>query len=246
IPDTWEQANGLNPNDATDGRVIGDDGYSPVERYLNSLVENITNQQNSNGTVMGSIETAEEESEKKSYELSMLTHGSDETKTLWGFDGGFTISNTKDKGYSTGKENGIKYSSGVQYTIIIPEGLSVSAIEIKGYDNYAEVDSYLGELNGVTYPSTDYVFPQKVGDTYTVKSYKITLATPATSKLTFTPQGKQVVWVITLETTKSTTGIQHVASSQIDSDKIYNLQGVEIKQPHQGVYIKNGKKIIVR
>ena len=239
IPDTWEQANGLNPNDATDGRVIGDDGYSPVERYLNSLVENITNQQNSGGTVMGSIETAEEESEKKSYELSNATH-TDE----WNFDGGFSI--TTSKGYATGSNNCIKYSRNEKYTINIPDGISVTAIQLYGYDNYADEDAYLYELNGTTYPATDYVFPKKEDGNAVMKTYKISLATPATKTLTFTPKGQQVVWVITLETTKSTTGIQHVASSQIDSDKIYNLQGVEIKQPHQGVYIKNGKKIIFR
>ena len=113
-------------------------------------------------------------------------------------------------------------------------------------NNYADEDAYLYELNGTTYPATDYVFPKKEDGNAVMKTYKISLATPATKTLTFTPKGQQVVWVITLETTKSTTGILHVASSQIDSDKIYNLQGVEIKQPHQGVYIKNGKKIIIR
>ena len=239
IPDTWEQANGLNPNDATDGRVIGDDGYTPVERYLNSLVEDITKQQNSGGTVMGNIETAEGETEKKSYELSNATH-SDE----WNFDGGFSIST--GKGYSPGSNNCIKYSRNEKYTINIPDGLSVTAVQLYGYDNYADTDAYLGELNGTTYPATDYVFPKKENNNAIMKTYKITLATPATKTLTFIPRGQQVVWVITLETTKSSTGIQHIVSSQVNHDKIYNLQGIEIKQPHQGIYIKNGKKIIVR
>ncbi|CAM3515355.1 polysaccharide lyase family 1 protein [Kibdelosporangium persicum] len=38
MPDMWERANGLNPGDAGDGDDIGSDGYSNVERYLNSLV----------------------------------------------------------------------------------------------------------------------------------------------------------------------------------------------------------------
>lgn len=37
MPDTWERANGLNAGDAGDGDDIGADGYSTVERYLNSL-----------------------------------------------------------------------------------------------------------------------------------------------------------------------------------------------------------------
>ena len=48
IPDTWETANGLNPNDATDGKAItlSKEGYTNLEVYLNSLVEDITNKQN--------------------------------------------------------------------------------------------------------------------------------------------------------------------------------------------------------
>lgn len=38
MPDEWERANGLNPEDSNDGAIIGDDGYSHLERYLNSLV----------------------------------------------------------------------------------------------------------------------------------------------------------------------------------------------------------------
>ena len=31
-----------------------------------------------------------------------------------------------------------------------------------------------------------------------------------------------------------------------NNDKYYNLQGMEVKNPAKGVYIKNGKKIIVK
>lgn len=38
IPDAWEQANGLNPNDASDGMRISSSGYTNLELYVNSLV----------------------------------------------------------------------------------------------------------------------------------------------------------------------------------------------------------------
>ncbi|WP_125185441.1 T9SS type A sorting domain-containing protein [Botryobacter ruber] len=38
IPDTWETTNNLDPNNAEDAKVIGTDGYTPLERYLNSIV----------------------------------------------------------------------------------------------------------------------------------------------------------------------------------------------------------------
>ena len=37
IPDEWKKAHGLNPNDPADANWIGADGYTNLERYLNSL-----------------------------------------------------------------------------------------------------------------------------------------------------------------------------------------------------------------
>jgi len=39
IPDAWEKAHGLNPNDPADGNQVAADGYTNLEHYLNSLVE---------------------------------------------------------------------------------------------------------------------------------------------------------------------------------------------------------------
>ncbi|KFA69595.1 hypothetical protein S40285_07467 [Stachybotrys chlorohalonatus IBT 40285] len=38
IPDEWERANGLDPNDASDGMRIASNGYANLENYVNSLV----------------------------------------------------------------------------------------------------------------------------------------------------------------------------------------------------------------
>ncbi|WP_371741760.1 pectate lyase [Prevotella sp. PTAC] len=55
IPDEWETANGLNPNDKTDGAKTADNGYTNLENYLNSLVADITEAQNAGGTIMGYV-----------------------------------------------------------------------------------------------------------------------------------------------------------------------------------------------
>ena len=52
MPDEWETANGLNPNDKADGKKIADNGYSNVENYINSLVADITAAQNVGGFVL--------------------------------------------------------------------------------------------------------------------------------------------------------------------------------------------------
>lgn len=42
IPDTWERAHGLDPDNAGDGNVKDEEGYTNLELYMNSLVEDIT------------------------------------------------------------------------------------------------------------------------------------------------------------------------------------------------------------
>jgi len=39
MPNEWETANNLNPNDAIDRNIIGNNGYTMIEVYLNSLVD---------------------------------------------------------------------------------------------------------------------------------------------------------------------------------------------------------------
>ena len=105
----------------------------------------------------------------------------------------------------------IKYSASVQYTITLPEGVYVKAVQFDGFNNMKDddtnpLDAYISELNGTTYGATDYVFPK---DKSTV-SRKINLATTANGKLTFTPAGKQICATITLFTTDTPSGIVNV------------------------------------
>lgn len=45
MPDDWETANGLDPHDATDRNNTDPEGYTALERYINSLVQHITDAQ---------------------------------------------------------------------------------------------------------------------------------------------------------------------------------------------------------
>ncbi|MFP5041212.1 T9SS type A sorting domain-containing protein [Parasediminibacterium sp. JCM 36343] len=42
MPDSWELAKGLNPNDSTDGNTVAASGYTMLEEYLNNLVNPAT------------------------------------------------------------------------------------------------------------------------------------------------------------------------------------------------------------
>ena len=137
---------------------------------------------------------------KNIYELSSATCTAESKSTgPWAFNEGFVISaSDPSKTYQTAN-GGIKYSVGVQYTISLPDGISIKHIQLSGYDNYAEQDSYIGEINGKEYAATDIVFPQKTASgTSTTVTRDITLDTEATGTITFTPQGKQVVLIIRL------------------------------------------------
>ncbi len=59
MPDEWETANGLNPNDASDGNAKGEDGYTNLEIYINSLVADITAKQNEGGELWNGQQTTD-------------------------------------------------------------------------------------------------------------------------------------------------------------------------------------------
>ncbi|MBR6979699.1 MAG: pectate lyase [Prevotella sp.] len=219
IPDAWETANGLNPNDASDAGTYTldpEEKYYNLEVYLNSIVQDIMVNENAdaeeavddyfpaynkeNGTHVDAINAEEEQPvEDYSFTITETTYVESNNTTTWVFQDGFSVTNRNDKGFTTGKLNGIKYSAGVQYTIHLPEDFKVEKMTFTGYDNYAEADAYIKECNGTEYPSTQYVFPKKDGSgAYTVVAHDIAFATPATGTITFTPAGKQVVLNITL------------------------------------------------
>ena len=274
IPDEWEKANGLNPNNASDALLFTLDKknwYNNIEVYLNSLVQDIMLQGNADadesvdeyypayvnpatGEKVDEINGGNPEggtitTEDVSFTISQLTNTGNNTSSVWDFNDGITISNEKSKSYAAGKENGIKYSAGVQYTIHLPEKVSISKMLFTGYDNYGETDAYIGEINGMTYDKDTYVFPQKAAsEQYFIKSYEVTLPYPAKETLTFTPQGKQVVWIIDLTGTKETSGIDVTEASQPVSTTYYNLQGMRVEGQQHGIIISktrlaNGKTI---
>ena len=274
IPDEWEKANGLNPNNASDALLFTLDKknwYSNIEVYMNSLVQDIMLQGNADadesvdeyypayvnpatGEKVDEINGGNPEggtitTEDVSFTISQLTNTGNNTSSVWDFNDGITISNEKSKSYAAGKENGIKYSAGVQYTIHLPEKVSISKMLFTGYDNYGETDAYIGEINGTTYDNTTYVFPQKdASEQYFIKSHEVTLPYPAKETLTFTPQGKQVVWIIDLTGTKETSGIDVTEASQPVSTTYYNLQGMRVEGQQHGIIISktrlaNGKTI---
>ncbi len=196
-----------------------------------------------NATSTGTIET--DPNGVYTLNSKTLTNGTRSTAT---FSNGFSINNEKGKTYGVGSgTNYIKYSAN-QYTIIIPDGIKIAKMDIEGKNNYTEADAYIGEINGVNYDATTYVFPKDKS----IKKYSISFATPVEHTLTFTPKVKQCILAITLYTdaTSSIAGIT-VDNKLMEDTNIYDLSGRVVAQKgykglKKGIYIFNNKKFVVK
>lgn len=173
----------------------------------------------------------------------------------WTFNNGCSIESSK--GYATAKSKTIKYSKGVQFTINLPENIIITSAIFAGYANEDNKTCYLSELNGTTFASDKYVFPSRLTQTDTSTKFDITLATPATGVLTFTPQGTQAAWVIILKGVKVTSsGINNVVlTAKVNNNNIYDLSGRMVKLNakaedlqglKKGIYIYNNKKYVAK
>ena len=210
-----------------------------------------------NATGAGSTPpTPPTEGEPVSYTFSTATYDeANTTGSAWAFNNECSISTSK--GYASAKSNTIKFSKGVQFTINLPENVHITSASFAGYANDDNNNCYLAELGGTSFGSEQYVFPSRSKDTSTKTQFEITLETPATGTLTFTPQGAQAAWVITLNGIKvSSTGIHNItAANGYIKGNIYDLSGRTIKTQattadlnnlSKGMYILNNKKYVVK
>lgn len=244
MPDSWELAHGLNPEDASDGNLRDENGYTNLEHYLNSIVEHITEAQNEGGVEDGYIEYRDPIEEK--YEISVNTREG----STWGFGSGISISNDKNGGYTTSGEY-VGLGRDQQHTIVLPDFAEVKWLEIEGRGRYSTAsytDASLVEINGIEYPEGTYSLPK--GDQ--TETINVPLKTPAMWKLTMTWKGNNPLCKIYLHTTEFS-GVENVAVDNADEllntgdDRWYTLQGIEVERPTvPGIYINNGRKVVVR
>lgn len=196
-----------------------------------------------NATSTGTIET--DPNGVYTLNSKTLTNGTTSTAT---FSNGFSISNEKGKTYGVGSgTNYIKYSAN-QYTIIIPDGVKITKMDIEGRNNYSDADAYIGEINGTSYDATAYAFPKDKS----VKNYTVEFNSPVEHTLTFTPKVKQCILAFTLYTdaTSSIAGIT-VDNKLMADTNIYDLSGRVVAQKgseglKKGIYIFNNKKFVVK
>ena len=172
-------------------------------------------------------------------------------KKAGSFSNGFAISNEKGKSYDVGSGTTyIKYSAN-QYTIIIPDGVKITKMDIEGRNNYSDADAYIGEINGTSYDADTYIFPKDKS----VKNYTVEFNSPVEHTLTFTPKVKQCILQFTLYT-ETSTGIKNItAITQPANNNVYDLSGRvvksnakadDLKSLNKGIYVFNNKKYVTK
>ena len=90
MPDDWETTMQLDPNDPSDGAAPSSNGYTNLENYLNTLVEEITNAQNSDGIPLEGTQ-----------ELSIERHYLEVPSDLYSIDGRLVARNASDTNPTT-------------------------------------------------------------------------------------------------------------------------------------------------
>ena len=172
-------------------------------------------------------------------------------KKAGSFSNGFAISNEKGKSYDVGSGTTyIKFSAN-QYTIIIPDGVKITKMDIEGRNNYSDADAYIGEINGTSYDADTYIFPKYKS----VKNYTVEFNSPVEHTLTFTPKVKQCILQFTLYTDTST-GIKNITTiAQPANNNVYDLSGrvvksnakaEDLKSLNKGIYVFNNKKYVTK
>lgn len=249
MPDDWETANGLNPNNKADGTFRNDEGYTNLELYMNAIVDHITQAQNEGGTPEGSIEYATEEDltgainiptnelNPDKAEISIDKSGKQAAKVLnRSFD---SFSNGDQATFLLNcKQSGI-------YTISLDAATTRSdfklVIEITDVaSGITEVDKTIAVIN--------------TGDWQKYKTYTFETGgmTEGTKRLTMTwlsTKGQYTGNVKNISLLLSNAdGIQSVPTTLSPSSSIiYDLKGHTVPTLNKkGIYIRNGKKIVIR
>ncbi len=289
MPDDWETARNLNPNDANDGNTAGEDGYTNLEAYLNSIVANITTAQNEGGEQQGYIETKAVASDGNEPGKETVGTGSINWKLDKGNDG--QTATCEEAIQDKVPESAVTLGSNISYggTQKITSGslltkfLSAVKNEATANDNNAVsfdvtmADGYFfrptrisfnackcgtdgGKINvawknGNGKTEIELGISPERNNNFTAYSKEITdiASASGTSSLVLhilsLGTGKALAIgnvSITGEVKSETSGISDIKTVTLTSGRVYNLQGVESSHPSKGLYIQNGKKIIIR
>lgn len=264
MPDEWEKAHGLDPNDAADALAYSLDErgmYQNIELYCNSIVESIMRSGNEDAQtavneyypVIGQGQVT-----PPAEKITVLYAFPDDAsaENLITFDDGATLQITGNAsknlfGASNITVNGVEYKSiklskEAENTFTCPEGKTAVGVTFYSYVNIDNENrtSYWVSVDEQTFTA----------ETATIlKSYKdtknpdiVTFPVNAKRAFTFKNAGEQLCFVMAVDYA-STTGIQTVENNwKVRTDAWYNLNGQRVGKNTRGIIISQGRKFVNR
>ena len=249
MPDEWETANGLNPNDKADGPLRNDEGYTNLELYMNSLVADITAAQNEGGTPEGYVEYATEEDVTGALTIPTAALNLDKAEISLSANGkkAAKVLNDSFDSFSHGDEAVFMLNCKEQgvYTITLDAATTRSDFKLK----IEIADTRTGAIEAQQTLSISNTGNWQKYSTY---SFDTAEMTPGVKQLTMTWQSANGQYTGNVKNIaialKQSTNVGWIANSQPSAAPLYDLQGRQLnnRHPQRGIYINNGKKIIIR
>ena len=270
MPDEWESTNGLNPNDAADGNAttLSAEGYTNLEVYMNSLVADITAAQNDGGTVEGqddvpqSLYDSSDDNKTTSYSIQnedsnvgpgmSITSVNGITLTFdnadWTIGGSKSAATTVDGVNLTGKYatttstgNFVSFATTAsgELTIFLGGGIATNKT-VEMVEGETGLTGYVLSTGAEIASGTN---PAVAIDAYDGIKYNLESGKTYNFRATGTKWRLAGFRYITNESS----GITSARYNDIKSESpLYNLNGIEVTNPSKGIYIQDGKKIIVK
>ena len=266
IPDAWETANGLDPNNAADALTYTLDPakfYTNIEVYANSLVQDIMLNGNADaddaakeyypaykkadGTAVEAINTlgldlngssqGGETTEAKTYTVTF--NGSDVESEAGYFTFGDDSHKHNFNPKFTGTYNGITYTQGLKMegsTLIEFTTTAASSTVLIAQSTWS--DKTL-KFDNVELDANTATTPT---DSEGVRLYTITGVGAGTHQIT---RGSGESGLFSVEVREGgTTGISTVQRSTVNAQQYYNLAGQRVSPAYKGFVIVNARKVV--
>ena len=227
---------GLNTSNEYIIKVYGDNGNSNVKfREIAFAFTPVT-------SVSGTITPAGWSTFACSYPLDLSTISGGAAYYASAASGNTVTLSTTTATVPAGEGIMVKGTAGETFTI----NVAASGTEIDG--NLLKGQTTTGNVAASTSGTYHYVFGYKTSDATEYGFYNLTADTsvPAGKAYLETKTELTGARIAMIFDDEEATGINNVKREEISSNRFYNLNGQEIAQPSKGLYIVNGKKVVIK
>lgn len=247
MDDNWEDMNGLDCDDPTDGNLINTEGYTMLEVYMNSLVANITNDQNEGGTPEGFIEYTDPYDGAIVIPMTNINLGAGEITMT---DDGKIRATIKD-----GKADSFSNNDHLTFSLYNKEEgkYAISFHAATTRNDFKLLFKLTDETTGKV-EANQTIAISNTGDWQKYKEYSFDtdILSVGRKKFDITFISSKGQYTGNLEnlsfTRKETDDIQFLSMPTPSNSETYSLNGIRIReQPSsKGVYLRGRKKVVMK